>query len=38
MLLVTGLILLGLGIAVWLYGNRMWLQGPAPARCWAWPC
>ena len=27
MLLVTGLILLGLGIAVWLYGNRMWLLG-----------
>jgi hypothetical protein len=27
MLLITGLILLGLGIAVWLYGNRMWLLG-----------
>jgi hypothetical protein len=27
MLLLTGLILLGLGIFVWLYGNRMWLLG-----------
>jgi hypothetical protein len=27
MLLITGLILFGLGIAVWLYGNRMWLLG-----------
>jgi hypothetical protein len=27
MLLITGLILLGLGVAVWLYGNRMWLLG-----------
>ncbi len=27
MLLATGLILLGLGVFVWLFGNRMWLLG-----------
>jgi hypothetical protein len=27
MLLTTGLILIGLGIAVWLFGDRMWLLG-----------
>jgi hypothetical protein len=27
MLLITGLILLGPGIGVWLYGDRMWLLG-----------